>query len=297
MHLCSYPVSVGHKCQPMPTNRTIDPIVSTDWLAENRADEDLVVVDVRGPGTYPKGHVPGALGASVPTWVDAESDLLMTTPAPDDLADTLGSLGITADARVVVVGSAGDDYSRADPVAVADTLRYAGVDDVAVLDGGYDRWVDEGRPTEEGDVEPTPVDYDGRVREGAFVTKAEVEARLGECALVDARDPGGYFGLVLEEFTERRGHIPGATCLPTPWLWTDEGTFRPAADLEAMAEGVVGDDRSTEAILYCGASPYSMALRYVLQERLGYENLAVYDGAAEEWSSDPEAPLNRYCWE
>ena len=281
----------------MTNARSIDPIVSTEWLADNRTDDDIVVVDARGPTAYEDGHVPGAVNAPKWTWMDAEADLLLTLPDAKDLFETLGSLGIAPDSRVVVVGGTGDTFDLADVVNAADTLVYAGLDDVAVLDGGYTKWVDEERPTEDGGVVPTQTEYSGTLEEGMFVTKADVESSLGDVPLLDTRSPEAYFGAMQEDFTDRPGHIPGASCLPAAWLWTDEGTFREPDELEALVEGLVGEDRSQEVFLYCGASPFSKSWRYVMQEILGYENARVYNGAAQEWTQDPDAPLNRYCWE
>ncbi|WEL17959.1 Rhodanese-related sulfurtransferase [Halorhabdus sp. SVX81] len=281
----------------MVETRSINPIVSTEWLADRRTDEDLVVVDARGPTAYEEGHIPGAVNAPKWTWMDAEADLLLTLPSAADLFETLGSLGIDSDSRVVVVGGTEDTFALADAANAADTLVYAGLDDVSILDGGYTKWADEGRPTEDGAVTPTPAEYTGTLDEQMFVTKDEVASRLGDVPLLDTRSPEAYFGAMQEDFTDRPGHIPGASCLPAAWIWTDEGTFKPPEELEPFVEGLVGDDRTKEVVLYCGASPFSKSWRYVIQEMLGYENARVYNGAAQEWTQDPDAPLNRYCWE
>lgn len=277
--------------------RAIPAVVSTDWLEAHLDDADLVVVDVREPEAYEAGHVPGAVNRPPSTWAGSADDLLFPLPGADELFDLIGAAGIGPDARVVVVGAADDTFPLADPMKVADTLLYGGLADVAVLDGGFDAWVAEDRPTDDEPAEPAPVDYSGDVDEGMFVTKAELLERLDEVPVVDAREPEAYFGEIQEPFTDRPGHIPGAACLPAPWIWTEEGTFKPIDELEAFAEGVVGEDRSAEVVLYCGASPFSASWRFVLRELLGYENARVYNGAAQEWTMDPEAPLTRHAWE
>jgi thiosulfate/3-mercaptopyruvate sulfurtransferase len=277
--------------------RTIDPVVSTAWLADHREDPDLTVLDVRGPASYNQGHVPGAVNAPQWNWMAEDSELLLQLPDAETLFETLGNLGIDSDARVVVVGGAEKLFSLADAYHVADTLVYAGHADVAVLDGGIDTWEREDRPIDTVAREPDATEFDGHVTESMFVSKGELESRLDEIELYDARIPAVYFGVELEEFTERPGHIPGATSLPAPWLWTEAGTLRDRGDLEALAEGVLGTDRSKEVILYCGASPFSKSWRYVLREFFGYETARVYEGAAQEWTRDEESPLVRYRWE
>ena len=280
----------------MTKNRDVDPIVSPDWLHEHLTDDGLSIVDVRGPSTFREEHVPGSVNAPKWKWADNEAEFLMTLPDDDTLRSLVGDLGIADGDTVVVLGGTGGAFELADPVNVADTLIYAGLEDVAVLDGGFAAWAD-GRPTETGEVSPDSVTFEGDPDESMFVSKTEVASRDDDVVLVDARTPEAYFGTIQEEFTHRPGHIPGATLLPTPWIWTEDGRVRDLEDLEAMVEGVVGPDRSADVMLYCGASPFSKAWRFLLQEALGYENPNVYLNAAEEWTKDPEAPLNRYCWE
>lgn len=278
-------------------SRSIDPVVSTDWLADHRRAEDLRVLDVRGPATYNQGHVPGAVNAPQWHWMDEAADLLLTLPEPDVLFETIGDLGIDQGTRVVVTGGGDELFDLADAYHVADTLLYAGHEDVAVLDGGYEKWEREDRSTTTQTDEPESRAYDGSAEEGLFVSKADLESRLGEVALVDARETAAYHGLVQEEFTERRGHIPGARSLPAPWIWRADGSIRDPDRLESAVEGIVGSDRTAEIVLYCGVSPFSKAWRYLLREWFDYENVAVYEGAAQEWSRDPEAPLAAFDWE
>lgn len=278
-------------------SRSIDPVVSTDWLADHRSAEDLRILDVRGPATYNQGHVPGAVNAPQWHWMDEAADLLLTLPEPPELFDSLEDLGIDQDTRVVVTGGGQELFDLADAFHVADTLLYAGHEDVAVLDGGYENWEREERSISTRTVEPESRTYEGSVEDGMFVWKADLESRLDDVILVDARETDAYVGLVQEEFTERRGHIPGARSLPAPWIWDSDGTVRDRDRLESTVEGVVGTDRSAEIVLYCGVSPFSKSWRYLLREWFDYENVAVYQGAAQEWSRDPEAPLATYEWE
>jgi thiosulfate/3-mercaptopyruvate sulfurtransferase len=180
---------------------------------------------------------------------------------------------------------------------VAYTLIYGGVENVAVLNGGYNKWLKEKRPVSDKTAKPKKVAYTGTINEAMFVTKAYVEKKLGKSVIVDARSPDEFFGITQDLFTERAGHIPTAICLPAPWLWTDKGTYRPVREIRAMASGVVGRDKSKEIILYCGVGGFSSAWCFVLREILGYTNARVYDGAAQEWTADPKAPMARYRWD
>jgi thiosulfate/3-mercaptopyruvate sulfurtransferase len=277
--------------------RSTPPIVTTDWLAQHINDPGLVVVDIRSDKEYSAGHIPNAVHVPMPSWVVERDGLLLEVPEDAALCQTLECTGIGSDAKVVVVNRADHPYPLADTARVADMLIYAGVRNASVLSGGYDKWVKEKRPTSDAPSRPKPVTYKGEMNKGMFVSKKVVKERLGKCTLVDARTPDVYFGVVKEPFCKRAGHIPGATCWPVPWMWTDEGAYKNTEEIREMAAGVMGDDLSKEIIVYCGVGGYAAAAWFVLHEVLGYSNVKIYDGSAQEWTADPEAPVFRYVWE
>ncbi|MFP3912232.1 MAG: sulfurtransferase [Desulfobacteraceae bacterium] len=279
------------------TMRSTPPIVTTDWLAQHMNDASLVIVDIRGDKEYSAGHIPNAVHVPMPGWIVERDGLLLEVPEDAALCQTIGSAGISADSKVVVVNRADHPYPLADTVRVADMLIYAGVRNASVLSGGYDKWVKEKRPTSDAPSKPKPVTYTGEMDKSMFVSKKAVEERMGKCILVDARTPDVYFGVVKEPFCARAGHISGATCWPVPWMWTDEGAYKNTEELRVTAAGVMGKDPSKEIIVYCGVGGYGAAAWFVLHEVLGYENVKIYDGSAQEWTTDPEAPVSRYVWE
>jgi thiosulfate/3-mercaptopyruvate sulfurtransferase len=277
--------------------RTIPPLVTTKWLAENMAQPGLVVVDIRNSEEYQDGHIPGAVNAPFSSWAVSREGLLLELPSASDLFATIGGAGIKSGSRVVVVNKTDTPFTLADAARVAYTLIYGGVKDVAVLNGGYNKWLKEKRPLSEETVRPKKVAYKGQINEEMFVNKAYVEKRLGKSVIVDARSPDEFFGITQDLFTDRPGHIPTATCLPAPWLWTDRGTYRSLKEIRAMVAGVVGRDKSKEIIFYCGVGGFSGAWCFVLREILGYSNARLYDGSAQEWTADPKAPMSRYRWD
>ena len=147
--------------QKESSNRMINPIVSTDWLSANSQLEHLVIIDIRGADEYGAGHIPGSINepfvrafdpCSGPSsnWIIGTKDCLwLELPGVKDLFHTIGSLGITPDSRVVIVTAPNPKeppfFGLANATRVAVTLMYAGVRNVAVLDGGYPKWVAEGR--------------------------------------------------------------------------------------------------------------------------------------------------------
>ncbi|MBN1631179.1 MAG: sulfurtransferase [Thermoleophilia bacterium] len=285
--------------------RAISPIVTTEWLAEHLDEPGLVVIDTRSPAAYAAGHIPGGLSmpfpeaAEQPTsqWFVERDGLMLEVPEADELFDTIGSAGIEAGSRVVVVAKAELPHPLVDATRVADTLMYAGVKNVAVLDGGHDRWAAEGRRISTDVSEPVTTPYTGTIDETMFVGKEYVEESIGKAVIIDTREPLEYFGGSLRPVWTRPGHIPTAKCLPSLWLWDEDLTYRSAAELGEMAAGVIGPDLSREVVIYCGVGGFSSAWYFVLREVLGYQDVKIYHGSAQEWTRDPHAPLVSYRWE
>src|SRR5262245_21373423 len=146
----------------------LEPLVTTNWLAEHLRDLNVRVVDIRGfvttkpeaPGVekavyrgarerYLAGHIPGA---SYVDWTTDITDPLDPVPAqiapPERYAEAMSGRGIGNDRAVIAVDHAGGQFAT----RLWWALRHYGHDDVAVLDGGWNRWVDEGREIETGEV-------------------------------------------------------------------------------------------------------------------------------------------------
>jgi len=276
--------------------RAVPPIVSTHWLAKNIDDPKLVIIDIRTSDRYEAGHIPNAINTPLTSWAVTREGLLLELPEVDALFKTIGSAGIKSDSRVVVVNKVDIPHDIADATRVACTLIYAGVNNVAVLNGGYNKWLKERKPLSEETVKPKPLAYKGELNKALFVTKEYVEKRLGKSTIIDSRTPDEFFGITQDLFTEKPGHIPTALCLPAPWVWTEEGSYKSIREIRELAYGVVGRDRSKEIIIYCGVGGFSSTWCFLLRELLGYTNIKIYDGAAQEWTSDPAAPLVKYSW-
>ena len=313
--LCIACTTLTSTTQPTPPTQRIAPIVSTDWLAMNMdAVPNLVILDSRAPDNYAKGHIPGAvnfpgLGNFYLCLFAPDCGLWMEVPEERALITTIGNAGITGDSLVVVVGRTVDPfapYAVADAARVAITLLYAGVENVAILNGGYDKWAAEKKPISRRSVKPKAVTYTGAVNKALFVTKDYVEKKIGKSTLLEARDCDIYFGLGQEPWTQRAGHIPTAKNLPSPWLWSfaknkkgviTYGTWKENDAIREMTTAVVGEDASEEIIVYCGVGGYASAAWFALTQMVGYTNVKMYDGSMQEWTADPEAPVVKYRYQ
>jgi thiosulfate/3-mercaptopyruvate sulfurtransferase len=292
--------------------RTIDPIVSTAWLADrlltgaggpaSQVATAPVVIDIRFEEEYAAGHIRGAI--SVPfglnsAWAVSNDVLILELPPAEELFAMMGACGLTPESQVVIVGRVEEPpappYPLADAARAAATLVYAGLKNVAILSGGQPQWEREGLPVVTEVPVVAPGNYAASVDSASWVSTQYVRDHVGAATIVDARDPDQYFGTSIDPFSDMRGHIPTARSLPLVWVWDRDGTYRPTALIEGMATGVIGSDKAREVVVYCGVGGYASTWWFLLTQLLGYSNVKIYDGSMEAWAEEGN-PLVLYSW-
>ncbi len=218
-------------------SRDITPVVPTDWLLQNLSDARLRVIDMRKAEAYKEGHIPGAVNVFMGAWLSPKPGLLLELPENDDLIRIIRSAGINNDSLVVVIGATDNDFLRADTFRVAWTLMMGGIGNVAVLDGGFNKWVQEKKPVSTDQARPVQGNYTGKPDRSVVVSRDYVKAKTGKAIILDARSAEDFFGLAKTPYNDRPGHIKGATNLPSPFLFTKEGLLKGRAELNDMVQG------------------------------------------------------------
>lgn len=269
--------------------REIEPVVTTDWLEQNL--DKVVVLDVRKVEEYKAGHIPGAVNIVYGSWAVKKGELLNELPADDDLKDIIGSAGIEEATPVVVVGKMDAPGDRVDATRVAWTLKYAGVENVALLSGGFNKWAADKKTLSTDAVRPRVKPFKGKFQKSLIAKKGDVEAGLGKAVIVDVREPDFYEGKKKMDFVARPGHVKGAVNLPTSMMYEPDGTYKEKAALAALAAAAVGADQAKEIFIYCDTGKFCTAWWFMLHEVLGYKNARSYDGSTMEWAKDAAAPM------
>lgn len=177
---------------------------------------------------------------------------------------------------------------------VAWTLKHSGLKNIAIIDGGHNKWIKENKAISADMVKPASGNFTPKWNKYILATKDYVMKHLGKSTLVDDRAPDEFFGITKLDFVEKFGHIKGAVSLPTSWIFKD-GLYRSKEELQAIAEGVLGKDKKKEIITYCDSGRLGTSW-FVLTEILGYEKVTMYDGSMQEFAKDPNAPIVRYSW-
>ena len=271
----------------------MDDLVSTAWLAENLGKADVVVVDSSwhmpatgrsGREEYLQSHIPGARFLDIDAVADTSNPVPHMLPGAEDFACAMRELGVGRDDRIVVY----DNSPTRNAARGWFMLRHFGAERVAVLDGGFQKWLAEGRPTESGEPRPRQASFDAVERPGQVVSKREVANGLGT-PLIDARGRPRFEGT--EEDPRpgvAAGHIPGARNLPFAALYNENGTFRSKAEL-ARLFGESGVDPLAPFVASCGSGVTAASLIFAAH-LLGHDEARLYDGSWSEWGADPSTP-------
>ena len=273
------------------------PVVSTAWLADRLGRPDLVVVDAswylpamaRDPrAEYQSAHIPGAVFWDLDRLSDPDSPLPHMLPPPDLAARQISALGVGD--RDTVIAYDGSATNLSAP-RVWWQLRVLGHDAVAVLDGGLQKWLAEGRPTEAGWPASSPRRFSARLRPELIRTIDQVQAFIGsdDTVMVDARSVGRFEGREPEpRVGVRGGHIPGARNVPFGRMVAADGTLLPKAELIRVFEEA-GVDLGKPIVTSCGSGVTACALALGL-EAIGHGSYAVYDGSWTEWGGRSDMP-------
>jgi thiosulfate/3-mercaptopyruvate sulfurtransferase len=275
---------------------TTSPLVTTDWLAQRLAEPGLVVAEVdEDADLYEEGHIPGAVKLH---WKDDLQDPLVRDVVSISAFERLmGERGIGNDTTVVLYGDK-NNWFAAYAYWYLKVFRH---EDVRLLDGGRQKWIEEGRDMTVGSPASTQAAYMARDRDESIrIRRDEVLAGLADprVALVDVRSPQEFAGELVappgyeQEGASRAGHIPGAQSIPWATAVRDDGTFKTVDELlEIYAAKGITPDKEIRA--YCRIGERSAHTWFVLQELLGYENVRNYDGSWTEWGNLVEVPIER----
>jgi thiosulfate/3-mercaptopyruvate sulfurtransferase len=261
----------------------MDMVVNAGWLAANLAAPDLVILHLGKQEDYQERHIPGARLVTLKDISEERDEQTMQIPAPADLKQRLAALGIGNSSRVVVYY--GKDWISPS-TRVIFTLYAAGLGEhVALLDGGMDEWIRQGRPTTKElppvargagpdiNVLPVVVDRD-------FV---RTHAGAPGYALVDARAPVYYDGVEASGDMRklRKGHIPGAVNIPFTSVSSMDFKLKPRAQWEAMFRDK-GIGPGTRVIVYCHIGQQATAILFAARA-VGIDAV-LYDGSFEDWT-------------
>lgn len=274
-------------------------LVDCATLAVHLDDASWLVFDCRhqladpsaGEAAYAKGHLPGAI------FLHLDRDLSRPMngsngrhplPDPQLLAQKLGDAGVSKSTQVVVYDDAGGMIAG----RLWWLLRWLGHDRVALLDGGINQWLQEGRPLSIDVPKPVPAAFSATLRD-CMVDTQMVHGNLagGDLCVVDARSPDRFRG-ENETLDPAGGHIPGARNRFFRDNLDADGLFRSAAELRGEFLGLLAGVEPKQVVMQCG-SGVSACHNLLAMEIAGLSGGRLYAGSWSEWCSDPARAVAR----
>jgi thiosulfate/3-mercaptopyruvate sulfurtransferase len=269
----------------------MDMLVTTEWTQEQLGAPDLAIVDCsafmpnsgREAGAeFRQAHIPGARLLDINEVRDTSDPAPHMLPSAESFGRDMEMLGIGREERIVVYDNS--------PLRTAARgwfmLRHFGGSQVAILDGGFQKWLAEHRPVEAGDARPRSARFHAVECPGEVVAQADV---LGSGVIVDARGKARFEG---REGDPRpgvaAGHIPGSRNLPYAVLYRENGTFK-APDEIRSAFAAAGVDPAMPFTATCGSGVTANSLIFAAH-LLGSDRARLYDGSWSEWGADPATP-------
>lgn len=261
-------------------------LVDGDGLAAELKQSKVKLIDAENAESYQRAHLTGAAHLHYLDLEDYEENVKNGQPAFAQLvAAKFAALGVTRETDVVIYDS-GDGRAAS---AVWYMLRYLGQEKVRILDGGFRKWLKEGRTVTQDVPKLTKATYVPKPRGDWAVRTQDLDPKRQR--VLDARSLAEYTGKETGG-ARQGGHIPGAKAFPWTQLADATASFKSPAELKKVlaSAGITPDQ---EIVTYCngglGRSTYLLAALTLA----GYEKVKVYPGSWVEWAADPSRPIER----
>jgi thiosulfate/3-mercaptopyruvate sulfurtransferase len=270
----------------------MESLVSTQWLADHLGELGLTIVDSSwhmpasgrsGRQEYLQAHIPGARFLDIDEISDRSNPAPHMLPSAGDFASAMEKIGVSSDDRIVIYDNS--------PIRTAARgwfmFRHFGAREVAILDGGFQKWRSEGRPVESGEPAPRDARFNAPERDDV-IAKQQILGGI-DLPSLDARGPARFEGTEADPRPGvAAGHIPGALNLPFSAFYNEDGTFRGLDELRELFARA-GADASQGFVASCGSGVTASSILFTAH-LLGNDESSLYDGSWSEWGADPATP-------
>ena len=267
-------------------------LAEPDWLATVLQNPQVRVIDCATLEAYRRAHIPGAVHLPVHYYIKehdpAGSDHGTLVMPPREFEELMGKLGVSNDTQVVTY----DDNNGLVAARLWWVLKYYGHTNAKVLNGGWHRWMTEGRPITFHASRGPKGTFTAKPNPDVYATVEYLKESHADpgCQVLDARTDGEWDGSN-DRGNKRVGRVPGAHHLEwVRFVSTDDSRkFLPADELESLLAGA-GIERGKPTITYCQGGIRAAHAAFVM-DLMGYENVRVYDGSMREWANRDDTPL------
>lgn len=267
-------------------------LAEPDWLQQHLDDPGVRIIDCAVLEAYRRAHIPGAVHLPVHYYIKeagppgADHGTFVMPPA--EFEGLMGRLGVSNDTLVVTY----DDNNALVAARLWWVLNYYGHTNVKVLNGGWHRWLTEGRPITFHATRPKPASFTARPNPDLIADAEHLKARIGDpgCQILDARTDAEWDG-TNDRGNRRVGRVPGAKHLE--WVrfveTADTRRFLPAEAIERLL-AEAGFTRGRATITYCQGGIRAAHAAFAMT-LVGYDDIRVYDGSMRDWANRDDTPL------
>lgn len=275
-------------------------LIDPAWLADRLQNEDIAILDVRSPiddgdaTPFAEGHIPGAVDAGYTrhSWRSEQSGIIGKMPPVDALESLIGDFGVGNDDTVVIVpaGTGPTDFGSA--ARVYWTFQALGHDQVTILNGGYQAWLEADFDVVKGPETVASGDFEADLQTQMITTSADVEnAEERGVQLIDARPSEYYEGNKKHPAARVAGTIPGAESVPHQSFFSNAETWRFDPErVDTALEGLSLSD-GQRPVSFCNTGHWATTTWFALSEVRGIDNVGLYDGSMVEWTADESRPV------
>lgn len=270
-----------------------DALQSTAQVASKLNDPKAVIIDVSEDDMYVlDGHIHGAYHTELKEWRSA-----YVLKSPDKIQTHIRSLGINTDSDVILYGHLGAENNLLKITYIYWALKYSGVKNVAIMDGGLEQWRADKRFVSTDELNAPEGNFTVQIVPEIMADMAYVKRNVGKIAMLDARPSENYFGMTPSNGVERLGHIPGAASYFWTYSITPALKMKSPEVLKKVFSDGFGFKENQEILLYCTIGLEATFNYFVLSGILGYTNVRVYDASMREWGNLQDTPMVQYKWE
>jgi len=280
-----------------------DVLVSTQWVEDHIDDPNLRIIESdEDILLYDQGHIPGAV--KIDWHADLNDPVERDYVSRERFEQVCAERGISNDTQVIFYGDKNNWWAT----YAFWVFQLFGHTNARVMDGGRQKWIEEGRPTTRDVPNYDRATYHAPERNDAQIRafRDQVMGLLDSdrkslregTALVDVRSNPEYTGELLhminypQEGAQRGGHIPGAKNIPWATAAHEDGTFKSADELREIY-GKKGVTPEKDVVAYCRIGERSSHTWFVLTYLLGYPRVRNYDGSWTEWGNLVDAPIEQ----
>jgi thiosulfate/3-mercaptopyruvate sulfurtransferase len=267
-------------------------LAETEWLAEHASDPNVRIIDCAVLEAYRRAHIPGAVHLPVHYYIKEDdpegSDHGVFVMPPAQFEALMGKLGVGPDTTVVTY----DDNNAMVATRLWWVLNYYGHTNVKVLNGGWHRWLTEGRPVTFHATKAPPATFTATPHPEICASADMLKAKHSDagCQVLDARTDREWDG-TNDRGNKRAGHVPNAKHLEwVRFVATDDSRkFLPAEAIQKLLDDA-GISRDRPTITYCQGGVRAAHAAFTLA-LLGYTGVRVYDGSMRDWANRDDTPL------